>query len=41
MPGIPAITHLPHQLALPVHAQVELRLLALDPDLTAEGICLH
>lgn len=35
------ITHLPHELAFSVHAQVELSLLALDPDLTPEGICLH
>lgn len=34
-------TYLPHKLAFPVHTQVELRLLALDPDLTTEGICLH
>lgn len=33
-------TYLPHKLAFPVHTQVELRLLALDPDLTTEGICL-
>ena len=35
------ITHLPHELAFPVHTQVEFRLLALDPDLTTEGVCLH
>lgn len=35
------ITHLPHKLAFSVHTQVELRLLALDPDLTPEGVCLH
>lgn len=32
---------LPHELAFSVHTQVEFCLLALDPDLTPEGICLH
>lgn len=34
-------THLPHELAFPVHTQVVFRLLALDPDLTTEGVCFH
>lgn len=40
-PEFQNITHLPHELAFPVHTQVEFCLLPLDPDLTTEGVCLH
>lgn len=40
-PEFQTVTHLPHEFAFPVHTQVEFRLLALDPDLTTEGVCLH
>lgn len=34
-------TYLPHELAFPVHAKVEIRLLPFDPDLTAKSVCFH
>lgn len=34
-------TYLPHQLAFPVHAKVEVCLLPFDPDLTAKSVCFH
>lgn len=34
-------TYLPHELAFPVHAKVEVCLLPFDPDLAAKSVCFH